>query len=51
MRRFLLVAATLLVAACARTPEPVHFFAEGQPPSLADTAAVAHTIYRVLCAP
>lgn len=36
MRRLLPVAAALLAAACARTPAPVHFFAEGQPQSLAD---------------
>ena len=35
-RRVAAIAAALCVAACARAPEPVHFFAEGQPPSLAD---------------
>lgn len=35
-RRIAAIAAALCVAACVRAPEPVHFFAEGQPPSLAD---------------
>ena len=36
MRRLFAIAAVLAVAACARAPAPVHFFAEGQPQSLAD---------------
>ena len=36
VRRFILIAAALGLAACARAPAPVHFFAEGQPASLAD---------------
>ena len=36
VRRLFAIAAVLAVAACARAPAPVHFFAEGQPQSLAD---------------
>ena len=36
VRRLAAIVAVLCVAACVRTPEPVHFFAEGQPQSLAD---------------
>jgi len=36
VRRFVPFVAALCVAACARAPAPVHFFAEGQPRSLAD---------------
>jgi uncharacterized repeat protein (TIGR03806 family) len=36
VRRFIAIAAALCLAACARAPEPVRFFAEGQPQSLAD---------------
>ncbi len=34
--RSIAIVAVLSVAACARAPAPVHFFAEGQPQSLAD---------------
>ena len=34
--RILVLAAVALLAGCARQPAPVHFFAEGQPASLAD---------------
>ena len=34
--RAIAIVAVLSVAACARAPEPVHFFADGQPRSLAD---------------
>lgn len=34
--RSIVLLAALCVAACARAPAPVHFFAEGQPQSLAD---------------
>jgi uncharacterized repeat protein (TIGR03806 family) len=36
LRRSAAIVAVLFVAACVRAPEPVHFFAEGQPKSLAD---------------
>ena len=36
VRRLLAFAAATCMAACARAPEPVHFFADGQPQSLAD---------------
>ena len=36
LRRSAAIVAVLFVAACVRAPEPVHFFAEGQPQSLAD---------------
>ena len=36
VRRSTAIAAVLFLAACARAPQPVHFFAEGQPQSLAD---------------
>jgi uncharacterized repeat protein (TIGR03806 family) len=35
-RRIATAVAVLCVAACARAPAPVHFFADGQPASLAD---------------
>ena len=36
VRRIIAIAAVALLAACARQPAAVHFFAEGQPQSLAD---------------
>ncbi|MFT3898288.1 MAG: SO2930 family diheme c-type cytochrome [Thermomonas sp.] len=36
VRRSAAIAAVLCLAACARAPQPVHFFAAGQPQSLAD---------------
>ena len=35
-RRILILASVALLAACVRQPAPVHFFAQGQPASLAD---------------
>ena len=36
VRRSAAIVAVLCVAACVRAPQPVHFFAEGQPQSLAE---------------